>query len=52
MLSQQARAKRCQYMREYMKKWRRKNPEKVREMNRRYWERLAEENQEAGVRTK
>lgn len=28
--------------REYMREWRRKNPEKVREANRLYWQRRAE----------
>lgn len=28
--------------REYMREWRKKNPEKVRAINRRYWERRAE----------
>lgn len=28
--------------REYMREWRRKNPEKVRAINKRYWERKAE----------
>ena len=27
--------------REYMREWRRKNPEKVRAINKRYWERRA-----------
>lgn len=27
--------------REYMREWRRKNPERVREKNKRYWERKA-----------
>lgn len=29
--------------RAYLREWRRKNPEKVRENNRRYWERKAEQ---------
>lgn len=36
-LSNQAKEARRAYLRE----WRRKNPEKVRESNRRYWERKA-----------
>lgn len=30
-----------QIRRDYLRDWRRKNPEKVREANRRYWERRA-----------
>ena len=29
--------------RAYLREWRRKNPEKVRESNRRYWERKAQQ---------
>lgn len=29
--------------REYQREWRRKNPDKVREKNRRYWEKKAQE---------
>ena len=36
-LDEQARAERAAYFRE----WRRRNPDKVRESNRRYWERRA-----------
>lgn len=32
--------------RAYLRKWRRENPEKVREQRRRYWERKAKEMQE------
>lgn len=32
--------------REYARQWRRKNPDKVREKNRRYWERKAKQLQE------
>ena len=38
-ISEQAKAA----QREYLREWRRRNPEKVRENNRRYWERKAEE---------
>ena len=34
--------------REYARQWRRKNPEKVRESNRRYWERKAQQMQKSG----
>ena len=37
-ISEQAKAA----QREYLREWRRRNPEKVRENNRRYWERKAE----------
>lgn len=33
--------------REYARQWRRKNPDKVREKNRRYWERKAQQMQES-----
>lgn len=33
--------------RAYQKEWRRKNPEKVREKNRRYWERRAQRKEDA-----
>lgn len=36
-LDEQARAMRAEYFRE----WRRKNPDKVRENNRKYWQRRA-----------
>lgn len=32
--------------REYMREWRRKNPDRVREKNKRYWERKAAERKE------
>ena len=40
-MTDEARAKRAEYMRE----WRKKNPEKVREANARYWQRKAEQEQ-------
>jgi hypothetical protein len=40
MSKQAAEAKRA-YYRAYMKKWRAKNPEKLREYQRTYWERKA-----------
>ncbi len=33
--------------REYQKKWRKANPDKVREKNRRYWEKVAAKRKEA-----
>ena len=33
--------------RAYMREWRRKNPDKVREINRRYWEKKAAQMQES-----
>lgn len=36
--------------REYQRQWRRKNPDKVREMNRRYWEKKAREKAKEGVK--
>ncbi|ANU54644.1 phosphatase [Acutalibacter muris] len=36
--------------REYQRQWRRKNPDKVREMNRRYWEKKAWEKAKEGVK--
>lgn len=33
-------------VREYIRKWRKNNPEKVREINQRYWERRAAEERE------
>lgn len=38
-ISEQAKAA----QREYLREWRRRNPEKVRENNRRYWERKAKQ---------
>lgn len=35
--------------REYMREWRRKNPDRVREKNKRYWERKAAERKEQAV---
>lgn len=42
MLSDKARAKKNEYMRKYMREWSKKNPDKVREFNRRYWEKRSE----------
>lgn len=36
------REKALEAQREYAKKWRAKNKDKVREINRRYWERVAQ----------
>ena len=38
-----AEAARREAMRQYHKKWRAKNPDKVREKNRRYWEKKGRE---------
>ncbi|OUO13139.1 hypothetical protein B5F94_10740 [Flavonifractor sp. An4] len=46
-LDEQARAARAAYFRE----WRKKNPDKVRESNRRYWERRAQKLQASEGRT-
>ena len=40
-LSEEARAIQREYKRDYMRKWRAKNKEKVAENNRKYWERKA-----------
>ena len=40
-MTDEARAKRAAYMRQ----WRKRNPDKVRESNRRYWERKADREQ-------
>lgn len=37
--------------REYARAWRRKNPEKAREKNRRYWARKAQQMQQGGGET-
>ena len=37
--------------REYLREWRRKNPDKVREQNRRYWERKAQQMASQGKET-
>lgn len=34
--------------RAYMREWRKKNPERVREKNKRYWEKRARRSQESG----
>lgn len=47
-ISEQARAA----QREYLREWRRKNPDKVRENNRRYWERKAQQMAAHEKRTK
>lgn len=46
-ISEQARAA----QREYLREWRRKNPDKVRENNRRYWERKAQQAASEGNKT-
>lgn len=37
--------------RAYMREWRKKNPERVREKNKRYWEKRAQQLQESGGET-
>lgn len=36
--------------REYQRQWRRKNPDKVREINRRYWEKRAQSKAREGLK--
>ncbi len=40
-------AKAAEMRREYLKEWRRKNPQKVKEYNEGYWRRKAEQGEEA-----
>ena len=47
-MTDRAKQKRAAYMREY----RRLHPDKIREINRRYWERLARKEAEAGAEGK
>ena len=42
MLSDKARQAKNEYMRKYMKEWAKKNPDKVKESNRKYWEKRSE----------
>ncbi len=35
--------------RDYQRQWRKRNPDKVREKNRRYWEKKAQQQAEKGV---
>ena len=37
-MSEEARKKRQAYMREYMTKYRKQNPDKIKEINNRHWE--------------
>lgn len=46
-ISEQARVA----QREYLREWRRKNPDKVRENNRRYWERKTQQAASEGNKT-
>jgi hypothetical protein len=46
MLSDKARQSKNEYMRKYMRDWTKKNPEKVKESNRKYWEKRSERVQE------
>ena len=41
-MTNEAKAKRAEYMRQ----WRARNPEKVKEANRRYWQRKAEQDEQ------
>lgn len=40
-MKENLREEACQVRREYLREWRKRNPERVREANRRYWERKA-----------
>jgi hypothetical protein len=42
MLSEQARVTKNEYMKKYMREWAKKNPDKVKEFNRRYWEKRSQ----------
>lgn len=42
-LSERAKEARRQYYREYMRKYRKQNPEKIQEATKRFWERRAQE---------
>lgn len=49
-LDAKARIAKAEYQREYMRGWRKKNPEKVKESQKRYWaKRFEENNQSNGV---
>lgn len=45
-MSEAAREEQRKYKREYMRKWRAANPERVKANNARYWERKAAKNRE------
>jgi hypothetical protein len=47
-MSEEAKKKRNEYMKNYMRDWRRKNPDKVQEIVERYWTRKANEITEMG----
>lgn len=49
MTEKKLQEKALELRREYQREWRRKNKDKVRANNRRYWERKAQKAQEAGV---
>lgn len=51
LMSEAAIAARREYKREYMRKWRAANKEKVANNNRRYWEKKAAEAQHETERT-
>lgn len=42
-LSKEAKDYKRKYMREYMRKYRQKNPEKIKEINKRFWENRAKQ---------
>jgi hypothetical protein len=46
MLSDKAKETKNEYMRNYMKKWSKKNPEKVKQINNRYWEKRSQREEE------
>lgn len=46
-MSEAAKEARRLYMKEYLREWKRKNPEKVKEHNERYWERKAKQAEKA-----
>lgn len=46
MLSDKAKQAKNEYMRVYMKEWSKRNPEKVRSYNKRYWENRAKRKEE------
>lgn len=44
-MSEEARKAKAEYMRTYLKEWRRKNPGKVRGYQRKYWEKKFNESE-------
>lgn len=47
MISEKAKQKRNEYMKNYMREWRKKNPEKQKEITERYWAKQAEKSAKA-----